>query len=109
MPPPEAQDCRFFVIVHIRPADASAQSRGGDQGTLFACDVVQGYLRDCVLSFSFFLCVVFLLLFFRLNAPPPRGAVGDATFHSGHLSFLRLTHRHADGPWEVFGMTSPLY
>ena len=29
--------------------------------------------------------------YYRLNTPPPRGAVGGVTFHSGNLSFPHLT------------------
>ena len=44
----EAQDCRFFVVVQFRPAEALFPEPGGDQGTLFARNVVQGYVRACV-------------------------------------------------------------
>ena len=100
----------FSSIVQFRPADALLSPEpGGDQGTLLARNVVQGYVRACVSSFFYFVRVVFDLLFFRLNSPPPRGAVGDATFfHPGYLSFPRLTPRHADSPRDVFGLTSPL-
>ena len=98
----EAQDCRFFVVAQFCPADALLSPEpGGDQGTLFARNVVQGYVRACVSSFIYFLCVVFVLLS-RLNTSPPRGAVGDAAFHPGYLSFPRLTPHHANGPWEFF-------
>ena len=105
----EAQGYRFFVVVQFRPADARLSPEpGGDQGTLFARNVVQGHVRACESSFIF-RCVVFgLLCFFQLNAFPPRGAVCAATFHPGYLSLLRLTPRHADGPREIFRMTSPL-
>ena len=84
------------------PKPSSAQSRG----TLFACNVVQGYVRACVSSFF---CLLYCsTLIFRLNTSPPRGAVDAPTFHPGYLSFLRLTPRHADGPREVFRMTSLL-
>ena len=96
----EAQDCRFFVFVQIRPADALLSPEPwGDQGTQLAHNVVQGYRRDCVLSFIFF--VLYLFYFVRLNTSPPYGAVGDGTFHSGNLSFPHLTSRHANGPREV--------
>ena len=83
----EAQDCRFLVFVQFRPADAllSPEPRG-DPGTLFAHNVVQGYICDSVLSF--FVCLFYL---FRLNISPPRGAVGGVTFHPGYLSFPHLT------------------
>ena len=104
----EAQDCRFFVFVQFRPFDTLLSPEpGGDQGTLFAHNVVQGYMQDCVLSFLF--CVLYLLYLFRLNTSPPRGAVDGVTSHSGYLSFPRHPRRHASGPREVFGMTSPLY
>ena len=86
------------------PTPSSAQSRGA---TRVLCSRVTWY-RDTYGPVCFF-CVVFVLLFFRLNTSPPRGAVGEATFHPGYLSFPRLTRRHTDGPREVFGMTSPLY
>ena len=86
----EAQDCPFFAFIQFRPADALLSLEpGADQGTLFAHNVVQGYIWDCVLSIYFF-NVVFVVLD-RLNTPPPRGAVGDVTFHSGYLSFPHLT------------------
>ena len=106
----EAQGCRFFVMVQFRPADALLSPKpGGDQGTLFARHVVQGYVRVCV-SYFILSCVLYLLyfFFFRPYISPPRGAVGVATFHPGYLSFPRLTPRHAAGPREVFRMTSPL-
>ena len=105
----EAQGFRFFVIAQFRPADALfSPEPGGDQGTLFACNVVQGYVRACESSFIFFVRCICSILFFRLNTPPSRGAVGVATFHPEYLSNPRLTH-NADGPWEFFGMISPLY
>ena len=55
-----------------------------------------------------FVCCTCSTLFFRLNIYPPSAAVGVDTFHPGYLTSPRLTPRHADGPWEVFGMTSPL-
>ena len=56
---------------------------GSDHGTLFARNVVQGYVRVCVSYFIF--CVLYLFHFvFRLNTPPPSGAVGVATFHPGY-------------------------
>ena len=59
----EAQYCRFFVVVRFRPADALLSTApGGDQGTLFAFNVVQGYVWACVSS-SIFLCVVFVLVY----------------------------------------------
>ena len=58
----EAQDCRFFVFVRFHPADALLSPEpGGDQGTLFAHNVIQGYIWDCVLSFFFCLYFVKLL------------------------------------------------
>ena len=67
---------------------------------MFACSVVQGYIiYGPVCHLIFFVSV---LLCFRINTSPARGAVGDATFHPGYPSFPRLTSRHADGPREVF-------
>ena len=105
----EAQDCRFSVVVQFRPPGALLSPEpGGDQGTLFARNAVQSYVRACVSYFI--ICVLHLFYFvFQLNTSPRRGAVGDATFHPGFLSFARLTPRHADGPREVFGVISPLY
>ena len=60
----EAQGCRFFVVVQFRPADALLSTDpGNDQGTLFAHDVVQGYVLACV-SFLTFLHVVYCYTFF---------------------------------------------
>ena len=87
----EAQGCRFLVVVQFGPADALLSPEpGGDQGTLFARNVVPGYVRACVSSFMF-LCVVLVPLCFSAEHVPTRGAVGAATFHPGYLSFLRLT------------------
>ena len=80
----EAQNCRVFVVVLFRPADALSPEPGGDQGTLCARNVVQGYVRACVSSFVFVLCVIFDLILFRLNSSPPGWAVGDDTFHFGY-------------------------
>ena len=76
---------------------------------MFARNVVPGYFAGlCVILYHS--CVVLVLLcFFRMNTSPPRVAVSVATFHPGYLSFLRLTPRLADGPQEVFRMTSPFY
>ena len=53
---------------------------GGDQVTLFALDVVQGYVRACA-SFFFFLCCICSPLFFSAkHFPPSRGC------KCGHLS-----------------------
>ena len=105
----EAQGCRLFVIVQFHPADTLLSPEpGGDQGTLFARHVVQGYVRVCVSSFMFCVLCLFCFVFCRLNTSSPSGAVGVATFHPGYLSFPRLTPRLADGPREIFGMTSPL-
>ena len=109
----ETQDCRFFVFVQFRPADTLLSPEpGGDQGTLFAHDVVQGYIYilyicDCVLSF--FVCVVLALLVSAKRSSPSRG-VGGVTFHSGYVCVVSLSNpRHANGLREVFGVTSPLY
>ena len=91
-PLPEAQDYRFFVFVQFRPADALLSSEpGGEQGTLLAHNVVQGYIRDCMLFFIYF-CVVFVLIDSAIPSPP-RGAAGGFifTFHSGYLLFPHLT------------------
>ena len=82
-----AQHCRFFVFVQFRLADALlSPERGGDQGTLFAHNVVQGYRGMCVILFFVFFCVMFVLLF-RLNTSSSFGAVG-ANFHSRCFCFL---------------------
>ena len=75
----------FVFVVQFRPADALLSPEpGGDQGTLFVRNVVQGYVRFCVSYFMF--CVLYLFSFvFRLNPSPPSGAVGVATFHSGYF------------------------
>ena len=106
----EAQGCRLFVIVQFHPDDALLSPEpGGDQGTLFARNVLQGYVRVCVSSLSFMCCICSTLFFFRLRKHvPPSGAVGVATFHPGYLSFPRLNPRHADGSRGGFRMTSPL-
>ena len=60
----EAQGCRFFVVVKFRPAESLLRPElGGDQGTLFARNVVQGYVWVCV-SYFIILCVAFVLLCF---------------------------------------------
>ena len=106
----EAQGCRLFVVVQFRPADALlSPESGGDQGTLFARNVVQGYVRVCVSSYIFCVLYLFYFVFFRLNTSPPSGAVSVANFHPGYLSFPRLAPSLADGPREVFRMTSPFY
>ena len=108
-PLPEAQGRRFFVVVQFRSADAlPSPEPGGNQGTLFGRNVVQRLCTGLCVIFCLFVCCICSSLFFRLNTFPPRGAVGVATFHPGYLSFPRLTPGHADGPREVFRMTSPL-
>ena len=63
----EAQGCRFFVIAQFRPADALLNPEpGGDQGTLFARNVVQGYVRVCVSSFH--LCALYLFYYFAFSS-----------------------------------------
>ena len=60
----EAQDCRFFIVVQFRPANVLLSPEpGGGQGTPFACNVIQGYVRACVSYFTFF-CVLSLFYFF---------------------------------------------
>ena len=105
----EAQGCRLFVIVQFRPADAFLSPEpGGDQGTLFARNMVQGYVRVCVSFFFFYVLYLFYFVFFCLSTSSPSGAVGVATFHPGYLSFPCLTPRLADGPRGFFRITSPL-
>ena len=54
-----AQGCRFFVFVQLRPADALLSPEpGGDQGTLFAHNEVQGYTGLCVIFYFVFLCYI---------------------------------------------------
>ena len=79
------------MFVQFRPADALLSPEpGGDQGSLFAHNVVQGlYMCMCLIYYLFF--VLYLFYLFRLNNPPPHGAVGGVTFHSGYLSLPRLT------------------
>ena len=61
----EAQGCRLFVIVQFHPADALLSPEpGGDQGTLFARNVVQGYVRINVSSFIFSVLYSFCFVFF---------------------------------------------
>ena len=75
-----AQDYRFFVFVHSRPADALLSPEpGGDQGTPFTHNVT----RDCVIFFVFF-----LFYFLLLDASPRRGTVGSVTFHLGICCFF---------------------
>ena len=70
----EAQGCRLFVIVQFRPADALlSPAPGGNQGTLFARNVVQGYVRVCVSYFIFCVLYLFYFVFFRLNPSPLAG------------------------------------
>ena len=89
------------------PTASLAQSRGA---TRVPCSRVTWYraMYGSVCYLSFFVCCICSTLVFRLNTSPLRGAVGVATFHPGYLSFPRLTPRHADGPREVFCMTSSL-
>ena len=71
MPLSEAQGCRFFVIAQFRPADAPLSLEpGGDQGTLFARKVVQGYVRVCASSFTFYVSYLFYLVFSSRRSPP---------------------------------------
>ena len=71
----EVQGCRSLVVVQFRPADALlSPEQGGDQGTLFARNVVQGYARACVSSFYYFRVLYlfyFFSFFFRLNTSRP--------------------------------------
>ena len=70
----EAQGCRLFVIVQFRPADALLSPEpGGDQGTLFARNVVQGYVRVCVSSIIFCVLYLFYFDFSTKHFPPSRG------------------------------------
>ena len=89
------------------PTPSSAQSRGA---TRVPCSRVTWYraMYGSVCHFSYFVCCICsCFFFFRLRTSSPSGAVGVATFHPGYLSFPRLTPRLADGPREVFRMTSP--
>ena len=52
------------------PTPSSAQSRGGDQGTLFARNVVQGYVRVCVSSSIFCVLYLFYFVFSSEHSPP---------------------------------------
>ena len=103
----EAQDYRFGVFVYFHPADALLSPEpGGSQGALFAHNVVQDCICHCVLSFL--LCVVFDLLVSAKQSSPSRGC------RWCHLPFRVFVvsssnPRHANGPREVFRMTSPLY
>ena len=46
------------MFVQFRPADALLSPElGGDQGSLFAHTVIQGDIRDCVLSYTFVCCI----------------------------------------------------
>ena len=76
VPLSEAQRCRFFFFAHFRPADALLISEpGGGQSTLFARNVVQGYVRVCVLSFIFCVMYLFHLLCFFVGRLPPLAAL----------------------------------
>ena len=67
----EAQGCRFFVIVRFCPADALLSPEpGGDQGTLFARNVVQGYVRVCVSYFTVCVLYLFYFVFLTKHFPP---------------------------------------
>ena len=104
----EAQGYRLSVIVQFHPADALLSPEpGGDRGTLFARNVVQGYVRVCVSFFIFCVLYLFYFVFSTKRFPPSRGC-SVATFYPGYLPFSRLTPRHADGPRGGFRMTSPL-
>ena len=88
-PLPDTQSCRLFVVIQFGPDDAALSTEpGGDRGTLFACKVVQGYVRAFVLPL-FVLCLFYLFVFAKHF--PPRGAESATTFHPGYLSFFRLT------------------
>ena len=89
------------------PTPSSAQSRGA---TRVPCSRVTWYraMYGSVRHLLSFVCCICSTLLFRLNTSPPSGAVGVATFHPGYLPFPRLTPRLADGPREIFRMTSPL-
>ena len=70
----EAQGCHFFIVVQFRPADALLSPEpGGDQNTLFARNVVQGYVRACVSSFFFCVsCICSTLFFSAIHFLPSR-------------------------------------
>ena len=70
----EAQGYRFFVVVQFHPADALLSPKpGGDQGTLFARNVVQGYVRVGVSSFTFCVLYLFYSVFFDKMLSPLTG------------------------------------
>ena len=70
----EAQGCRFSVLVQFCPADALLSPEpGGDQGTLFARNVVQGYVRVCMSYFIFCVLYLFSFVFSIKYFPPSRG------------------------------------
>ena len=70
----KAQSCRFFVVVQFRPAGALLSLEpGGDQGILFARNVVQGYVRVCVSSFIFCVLCLFYFVFSTKHFLPSRG------------------------------------
>ena len=94
----EAQGFRLLLLFNFAlPTPSSAQGRGAT------------IVPVCVPSSCFVCCIYSLLCFFsRLNTFSPIGAVGVDTFHPGCTSFPRLTPRLADGPREVFRMTSLL-
>ena len=59
----QVQNCCVFVVVQFFAADALLRPEPeGDQGTLFARNVVQGYVRACVPSYIIF-CVLYLFYF----------------------------------------------
>ena len=66
----QAEGCRIFVIVQFRPADTLLSPEpGGDKGTLFPRNEVQGYVRVCVSSLIFLVCCVCSTFFFDHALP----------------------------------------
>ena len=55
------------------PTPSSSQNPASDQGTLFARNVVQGYVRVCVSYFIFCVLHLFYFVFSTKHSPPSRG------------------------------------
>ena len=105
----EAQGCRHFIMFNFPlPTPFSAQSQGA---TRVPCSRVTWYraMYWSVCHLSYFVCCIRSTLFcFGYPLPRSRRCRCGATFPPECLSFPRLTPRLADGPREVFRMTSPL-
>ena len=89
------------------PTPSSVQSRGATRVPFSRVTWYRAMYGSACLLLSF-VCCVCSTFFFPTKHFPARGAVGVATFYPGCLSFPRLTPHLADGPREVFRMTSPL-